>query len=225
MHTGRSFPPVGWVSQMNQPIPRADNHPHSTHSPPTEKKLVNEAKRHTTRKHIGPDARPQRTTQQDTTELTDRVGGEPIIGRVSSRCHEQPHSSGIKVMTGWAVQTSSAPDQQGQKENQQQAAGEFIIWFDVRYVAKLEVLHDRSVRVPRCLFCLSLVRCPEREVVAQELHDEGGVFVRLLGKRVELRNRIVERLPNSRRAAASGPGSRREPRHEARDGLRLVLVH
>lgn len=70
---------------------------------------------------------------------------------------------------------------------------------DVSYVANLEVLHDGAVRVPRCLFCLSLVRCPEREVVAQELHDEGGVLVRLLGKRVELRNRVVKRLCASKR--------------------------
>lgn len=34
---------------------------------------------------------------------------------------------------------------------------------------------------------------PEREVVAQQLHDEGGVLVALLRERVELRDCIVER--------------------------------
>lgn len=67
----------------------------------------------------------------------------------------------------------------------------------------LEVLNNGAVCVPRCLFCLSLVRCPEGEVVAQELHDEGGVFVGLLGKRVELRDRIVERLRRANTASTS----------------------
>ena len=38
------------------------------------------------------------------------------------------------------------------------------------------------------------VRRPEREVVAQQLHDERAVLVRLLAERVELRDRLVERL-------------------------------
>lgn len=33
---------------------------------------------------------------------------------------------------------------------------------------------------------------PEREVVAQQLHDEGGVLVRLLGERVQLGDGVVE---------------------------------
>merc|ERR1712007_330107 len=37
-----------------------------------------------------------------------------------------------------------------------------------------------------------LVGCPEREVVAQELHDESGVLVRVLLDVVELRNGILE---------------------------------
>lgn len=34
---------------------------------------------------------------------------------------------------------------------------------------------------------------PEREVVAQQLHDERGVLVALLRERVELGDRVVER--------------------------------
>lgn len=37
------------------------------------------------------------------------------------------------------------------------------------------------------------VRGPEREVVPQQLHDECGVLVALLGQRVELGDRVVER--------------------------------
>ena len=37
-------------------------------------------------------------------------------------------------------------------------------------------------------------RGPKRKVVAQELHDEGAVAVRLLGKAVELSNRVVKGL-------------------------------
>lgn len=37
-------------------------------------------------------------------------------------------------------------------------------------------------------------RCPEGEVVAEELHDQGAVAVRLLGQRVELGNGIVKGL-------------------------------
>ena len=36
---------------------------------------------------------------------------------------------------------------------------------------------------------------PQREVVAQELHDERGVLVRLFAQRVEVRDRVVKRLP------------------------------
>lgn len=95
-------------------------------------------------------------------------------------------------MTLRTAQASWAPinKDKGKINNKRQV--HYVIGCDV--MVNLEVLHDRAVRIPRCLFCLSLVRCPEREVVAQELHDEGRVFVRLLGKRVELRNRIVERL-------------------------------
>jgi len=37
------------------------------------------------------------------------------------------------------------------------------------------------------------VRSPEGQVVAQQLHDQSAVFVRLFGQGVELRNRVVER--------------------------------
>ena len=39
-----------------------------------------------------------------------------------------------------------------------------------------------------------IVRRPEREVVAEQLHDEGGVLVAVLVERVELGDRVVERL-------------------------------
>merc|ERR1711998_427381 len=38
----------------------------------------------------------------------------------------------------------------------------------------------------------SLLRGPQREVVAQQLHDERRVLVRLLVERVELGDRVVE---------------------------------
>ena len=41
---------------------------------------------------------------------------------------------------------------------------------------------------------LILLRGPEREVVAEQLHDEGGVLVALLVERVELGDGIVEGL-------------------------------
>jgi hypothetical protein len=37
-------------------------------------------------------------------------------------------------------------------------------------------------------------RCPEREVVTEQLHDERGIAVRLLGQRVELGDGVVECL-------------------------------
>ena len=40
----------------------------------------------------------------------------------------------------------------------------------------------------------ALGRGPEGEVIAEELHDEGAVTVRLLGERVELGDGIVESL-------------------------------
>lgn len=43
------------------------------------------------------------------------------------------------------------------------------------------------------------VRSPQREVVAQQLHDEGGVFVAVLGQGVELGNGLVERGLSTRR--------------------------
>ena len=42
---------------------------------------------------------------------------------------------------------------------------------------------------------LVVLRGPEREVVAEQLHDEGGVLVALLVERVELRDGLVEGLP------------------------------
>ena len=44
---------------------------------------------------------------------------------------------------------------------------------------------------------LVVVRGPEREVVAEQLHDEGGVLVALLVERVELRDGLVEGLVGS----------------------------
>ncbi len=41
---------------------------------------------------------------------------------------------------------------------------------------------------------VAIRRCPEGEVVTEELHDEGAVTVRLLRKRVELSNGIIESL-------------------------------
>lgn len=41
---------------------------------------------------------------------------------------------------------------------------------------------------------LGLVGGPEGEVVAQQLHDEGGVLVRLLGEGVQLGDGVVEGL-------------------------------
>lgn len=39
---------------------------------------------------------------------------------------------------------------------------------------------------------------PQREVVPQQLHDEGGVLVRILVERVQLGYRIIECLRNNR---------------------------
>ena len=44
---------------------------------------------------------------------------------------------------------------------------------------------------------LVVLRGPEREVVAEQLHDEGGVLVALLVERVELRDGLVEGLVGS----------------------------
>ena len=41
---------------------------------------------------------------------------------------------------------------------------------------------------------LVVLRGPEREVVAEQLHDQGGVLVALLVERVELRDGVVEGL-------------------------------
>lgn len=46
----------------------------------------------------------------------------------------------------------------------------------------------------RGLSLVAVGRCPEGEVVAEELHDEGAVPVRLLRQRVELSDGVVERL-------------------------------
>ena len=43
------------------------------------------------------------------------------------------------------------------------------------------------------------VRCPECEVVPEELHDEGGVLVALLVERVQLRYGVVEGLKRRRK--------------------------
>jgi hypothetical protein len=58
-----------------------------------------------------------------------------------------------------------------------------------------QVLHlDVSV-----VALLGLVGGPEGEVVAQQLHDQRAVLVRLLGQRVQLRDRVVERLAEERK--------------------------
>jgi hypothetical protein len=41
---------------------------------------------------------------------------------------------------------------------------------------------------------IAIGRRPQSEIVAQELHDEGAVAVRLLGERIELGDGIVKRL-------------------------------
>lgn len=51
---------------------------------------------------------------------------------------------------------------------------------------------------------LRLVRGPESEVVAQQLHDEGGILVRLLGQGVELGNGVVESLLGQVAGAVGG---------------------
>lgn len=45
-----------------------------------------------------------------------------------------------------------------------------------------------------CFFCVSRVGRPQRKVIAKQLHDEGRVFVGLLGQSVQLRDRVVECL-------------------------------
>ena len=52
--------------------------------------------------------------------------------------------------------------------------------------------HARGASVG--LGLLVLLRGPEREVVAEQLHDEGGVLVALLVERVELGDGVVEGL-------------------------------
>ena len=44
---------------------------------------------------------------------------------------------------------------------------------------------------------LGVIRCPEGQVVTEQLHDEGGVLVRLLVEGVELRDGVVEGLVNA----------------------------
>ena len=46
----------------------------------------------------------------------------------------------------------------------------------------------------RALLLPLLVRRPERQVVAEQLHDERGVLVALLRQRVELTDSVVEGL-------------------------------
>ena len=49
--------------------------------------------------------------------------------------------------------------------------------------------------VALCLGLFVVLGRPEGEVVAQQLHDEGGVLVALLVERVELGDGLVEGLP------------------------------
>ena len=48
------------------------------------------------------------------------------------------------------------------------------------------------------------IRGPEGEVISQELHDEGGVLVRLLVEGVELGNGVVEGLLGEVASAVGG---------------------
>ena len=52
------------------------------------------------------------------------------------------------------------------------------------------------IYVPGCVLYFTLFRCPQGQVVAQELHDESRVLVRLFGESVELSYRVVESLSN-----------------------------
>merc|ERR1719471_2436617 len=53
-------------------------------------------------------------------------------------------------------------------------------------------LHWCTASRPSCL-CLTLsVRGPQGQIVTEQLHDERGIFVRLLAHVVELRNRVLE---------------------------------
>merc|ERR1719465_248032 len=60
--------------------------------------------------------------------------------------------------------------------------------------SRLQVLDRGAVAAAGATVALALIGRPEREVVAQQLHDERRVLVRLLRERVELRDRVVERL-------------------------------
>lgn len=78
--------------------------------------------------------------------------------------------------------------------------------------AMLKMLRNGGLK-PRCRLCLCTrqdmsssaaaevckaadlhVGGPEGEVIAQQLHDEGAVLVRLLAQRVQLRDRLVKGL-------------------------------
>lgn len=52
------------------------------------------------------------------------------------------------------------------------------------------------------------VGSPQREVVAQQLHDERAVLVALLAQRVQLSNRLVKGLPGMRRGGGQAAGGR-----------------
>mmetsp|Transcript_10739 Transcript_10739/g.24196 ORF Transcript_10739/g.24196 Transcript_10739/m.24196 type:complete len:282 (+) Transcript_10739:135-980(+) len=60
-------------------------------------------------------------------------------------------------------------------------------------IVRLLHLHFSIGSTLRILRVLHVAR-PEGEVVPEQLHDERRVFVRLLAQRVQLRNRLVERL-------------------------------
>ena len=65
---------------------------------------------------------------------------------------------------------------------------------------------------------------PQREIVAQELHDERGVLVRLFAQRVEVRDRVVERLPREnlwrRTVHSRARNACHAPRHAMLERLR-----
>jgi len=58
------------------------------------------------------------------------------------------------------------------------------------HTTSLQILH---LHIP-FIALVGLVRGPQGEVVSEQLHDQGGVLVRLLRQRVQLRDRVIERL-------------------------------
>src|SRR3546814_9191830 len=62
-------------------------------------------------------------------------------------------------------------------------------------VKNLQILNTGSVGIVGASIVVVLaIRSPEGQVVAEQLHDQGAVLVRLLREGVKLSNRIVESL-------------------------------